>query len=217
MRFCTKKLRNPQQAKQQKMHRYAFSISKLANQKSKWYFTWWWLHWGGFLCVHVSESSLFLKVSGSASRFDWPDFWFLPPPLPLLLWIVWVALLQEAEGGDNTSSSHLLHRSSLSYREEKAEAWASVLGRSRCTIPCSCVMLGAPAGRALGCARVEGEDGAGVNTYQWIGLKPWLVIALSAGICKVAKCLANIFFSALSLTLLPLEKIICKRKMGPEH
>lgn len=113
---------------------------------------------------------LFWLISGSH---------LLPTTPQLLLWILWVAFLREAEGGDSMRSSYLLRCSSLCFREEKGEAWALCGAEAdvRCCAAAWCLLLlWAPAGRAPDWTREEGEDRAGegggscVDVYYRIGL-----------------------------------------------
>lgn len=174
-----------------------------ANQKSEWYFIWWWLSLKGIpLCVllNVPYFQRFL-TAGSC-------YWFLSlaPHLPTF-----------ALNCVSSIASERLHHSSLCFREEEGEVWATVIGRSKCTqslpVLC-CVMLAAvwcwnPAGRALGWTRVEGggEDiEQGGNVYQRTGCNPDLWLLAVLGFANVQNALPTSFLSALLLTLLPLEK-----------
>lgn len=121
-----------------------------ANQKSEWYFIWWWLSLKGIpLCVllNVSYFQRFL-TAGSC-------YWFLslaPHPPTFALNCV------------SSIASERLHHSSLCFREEEGEVWATVIGRSKCTQSaspvlcdaCCCVML-KPCGKGSGLDTCRGR------------------------------------------------------------
>lgn len=87
--------------------------------------------------MYISKGPLFLKVFDSAGYFDWflvptscppaPSFCFIFCEWRCFRWLEEVILQ-----GLRVSFISF----SLYFGEEKGEVWASVQGRSRCTIPC---------------------------------------------------------------------------------